>query len=328
MTRTVAVVVPAHNESGRIGAMVSSLGPACVAAVGEDASALVHVVVVAHACSDDTAAVAAAAIAAWADVVVQAVASARVVVDNGAGAKVRAIRAGLVALAGVDIDVVVVADADIVVGVVGLAAVVAAVVADVVVVASAPQTPLPPRRRTPLAWALHRYNATRGFRAQRQWFNGRFYATRRWDFPDDDDVRARAAADGDGDDGSPLGADDVWLSRAALSVGPGAIVSVNGAADDDHDDLVIEYRAPETLAGMCQHLRRLRREVGRVNRLFPKLPRPSAEGSPQPQDLADGIALAIFNVALMLCRLWLWLETRRASAPIEPWPVVRESKAP
>ncbi len=79
---------------------------------------------------------------------------------------------------------------------------------------------------------------------------------------------------------------------------------------------------------MCQHLRRLRREVGRVNRLFPELPRPSAEGSPQPQDLADGIALAIFNVALMLCRLWLWLETRRASAPIEPWPVVRESKAP
>ena len=310
---TVLVVVPARDEAQRVGAMLLSLeGAVARAAVRHDISD----VVVAHACTDGTCDAASAAIAAWRS----PPAFARITRCDDAGGKVHAIVHG-VESAGANgraaPDVVVVVDADVVVPEGVIVALVDAV-GDGAVVASAPRAPLPPQRRSILAKALHRYNHTRGFGASRQWFNGRCYATRRWDFPSEREMNARARSCGH-DDG-PLLADDVWLSRVALRDGPGAIVEVAGPP--------ILYRAPETLFGMCQHLRRLRREVGRIDALFPELPRPPPEGPPHLSSVADVWAFCVFRVALSLCRLWLWWEAQSATTMTSSWNTVPETKAP
>jgi len=121
---------------------------------------------------------------------------------------------------------------------------------------------------------------------------------------------------------APLMADDVWLSRALAARAPGAIRHI-------HTDPVA-YRAPATLRGMSRTYRRLRRELARIDRLFPELPGPGRDREvDRLRGARDRLAFAIFQLALALCKAHAWLEEgahRLASTSPDPWPVVRESK--
>ena len=61
-------------------------------------------------------------------------------------------------------------------------------------VAMCPLRPLPPRRRSPLARALHTYNLRRGFSSSRTWFNGKLFAMRAWHVPTRAALASRVAA--------------------------------------------------------------------------------------------------------------------------------------
>ncbi len=310
----VQVLVPARNEAARLPRALAALAIAVDAV--RDRGFAVAVVVIAHRCTDDTAAV---AVAAGVDVVR---------CDRGEG-KVAALVAGLQATAtDGDVDVVhVVVDADVIVGPRTLRDLVAAVFDGGAQAAAPPLHAERPRRWTPLSWVLWRYNRARGFAATPPWLSGRCYAVAGLAFPDENALRARAEAAGADDDpllrpAHALLADDVWLSRALVARGgPGAVLHV------DTDAVV--FGPPATAAGMYAYFLRLTREVRRVDRLFPELPRPPPRRS-APTGLADHVAWAGFRAALALCRLRLRVDEARArrGAALDAWPVVLEGKQP
>jgi len=310
----VLVLVPARNEAARLPRTLAALAVAVDAA--RERGFAVHVVVIAHRCTDDTAAVAAAA---GVDVVR---------CDHGEG-KVAALLAGLQATGTVgDSDVVhVVVDADVIAGPRTLRDIVVAVAEGEALAAAPPLHPEPPRRWTPLSWVLWRYNRARGFASSPPWLSGRCYAVAGLAFPDEAALRARSEAAGADDDpllrpAHALLADDVWLSRALVARGgPGAVQHV------DTDAVV--FAPPATAAGMYAYFLRLTRELRRVDRLFPELPRPPPRRS-APGTLADRIAWAGFAAALAVCRLRLRVDEARArrGAALDAWPVVLEGKQP
>jgi glycosyltransferase involved in cell wall biosynthesis len=200
-------------------------------------------------------------------------------------------------------------------------------------VATCPLRPLPPRRRTPLALALHTYNARRGFSSSRTWFNGKLFAIRAWDVPERAALQgriARLAADPFYDFAAGLTVDDIYLSRMTVLVhGAGAIAET--AAGE------VAFRAPETLRGMNRYYRRMRRELERLDLLFPETAGVHRRVGRRTPDLlrsapvVEKVHYALFATALAACRLAYvteraWIRRVRR-APRAAWPPVEETKA-
>ncbi|HEY1100750.1 MAG TPA: glycosyltransferase [Myxococcota bacterium] len=298
----VRVVVPAKNEARSLPALLDSVHAAIAVARAEHPDWAIDVVVVAHRCVDDTAAVARDR-------------GAVVVVCDVAGGKVEALRAGLN-----DADCFVCIDADVVVGPRTIRDLVTALLASSSTLATCPPLAVPgaPAKWTPLAWALWRYNRARGFSKERLWLSGRCYAVRHVTFPTITEMTKRAETAGVL--AGPLLADDIWLSRALLAQGDDAIVHV------DTDPVV--FRPPATFSGMARTWRRLRRELRRIDVLFPELPSPGRDRriDMRGRPLADHVALAIFRAALRLVR-WQGRFFDDDDED-EAWPVIAESKVP
>ncbi len=172
-------------------------------------------------------------------------------------------------------------------------------------VVSPPLEPLPPRRRSRLARALHVYNARRGFSSRPSWFNGRCFAVRRWELPDRAELAGRIARlprDPFYRFEEGLRVDDVHLSRRIAALhGPSAFAEAPEGP--------VRYRAPETLRGMYRYYLRLRRELERESLLFPELePAHRRFGSRRADLLArapagERLAYLEFQAWLLLCRL-------------------------
>ena len=285
----VRVLIPAHNEQARIGRLLDSVANGLAAAERRGAVWRSETVVVLDRCVDDTESIARSQ-------------RALVLHCPSPFGKVEALRVGLTPA----VDVHVCVDADVVLGRNTLFDLVEALQQDPSVHATCP--PLAPEPlfgpKTPLAWALYRYNAARGFSSERLWLSGRCYAVRHVSFPSD------------------LQADDIWLSRALSAHSPGAIKHV------DTDPVC--YRAPSTIQGMSRTYRRLKRELARVDERFPELPSPGRDRKVDSlHSVGDRLAYAIFQAALALCRVHAvyreLLQPWRGELE-EPWPVVRESK--
>lgn len=306
----VRIVVPARNEQARLGPMLTSVRHALDTAEELGARWQSERVVVLDRCDDQTERTARDA-------------GASVLACPPPFGKVEALRAGMRR----DGAIHVCADADVLLGPRTLFDLVETLLREpTVLVACPPLAPLPlDLPATPLAWALQRYNAARGFSSERLWLSGRCYALRFVDFPEPGELARRAEEFGTArfrGQSARLLADDIWLSRALLAHGAHALRHV------DTDPVL--YRAPSSLRGMSRTYRRLQRELARVDLLFPELPRPGRDRKVDSLHGArDRLALAIFQLALTGCRAHAQLEAAAeawlSSAP-DPWPVVKESK--
>ncbi|MBX3184628.1 MAG: hypothetical protein KF915_18510 [Polyangiaceae bacterium] len=198
-------------------------------------------------------------------------------------------------------------------------------------VAFPPKLPLEPRRRTPIAWALHVYNLRRGFSSQRTWFSGKLFAIRRWSLPTPLEVLRRAERlprRAFYDYGAPLQVDDVLLSRQAVAEGGASAVRETARG-------LVRYRAPETLQGMYRTYRRLRRELERTDALFPETRPVHRQFGERRADqlasaqLSERAAWLVFQAALMGCRA-VYRVDRLAhdlgASPARPWPPIVETK--
>jgi hypothetical protein len=213
-------------------------------------------------------------------------------------------------------------DADVIVAPDTLVALCTAMLDDRVWVAVPDKRPLPPLRRTPLARALHVYNARRGFSSARAWFSGKLFAIRAWDAPDAAEIARRARALPPSrfhDFAAPLSVDDIYLSRR--------VVHDHGAASLRETAGVVWFRAPETWLGMYRYYRRMRRELERIEQLFPEL---GAHDRREP-DLLDAASASerrawhVFHTALAVCRLAYRVE-RVVGRVSDPWPAIAETK--
>jgi glycosyltransferase involved in cell wall biosynthesis len=294
----IRIVVPAHNEEQRLPGALQSINDAIACAGWSD----VEVVVVDDRSTDDTAAIARRFGA--------------TVIATATPGKVAALQAGVDH--GAAPSFIVAVDADVVVGARTLRDLVHRLQTDAHAHAACPPL-LPERRRwtTPLAWALYRYNATRGFSRDRLWMNGRCFVVRSLRFPTAPDIAHRASAARAPHCGDPLRVDDIWLSRSLLQHGEDAIAHVDTDA--------VYYRAPQTLRGMLQTWTRLQRELRRIDTLFPELPRPrSRRIDMRGRPASDFIALWIFQVALIACRTYARVDNKSDE---DAWPIVAESKS-
>jgi len=193
--------------------------------------------------------------------------------------------------------------------------------------------PVLPRCSSPFARALHTYNRRRGFSSSRRWFNGKLFAIRAWSVPSRAELAPRIASlapDPFYDFARGLVVDDIYLSRMILLThGPQAIREAPAGE--------VRYRAPETWRGMNRYYRRMRRELERVDALFPEsVTAHRAHGVRAPDLLAaapvvERMQYALFQLALAGCRAAYVLErawvrhVRRAPRPF--WPSVEETKA-
>jgi glycosyltransferase involved in cell wall biosynthesis len=301
----IPVIIAAHNEERAIGHCLDSL-IASARAAEERLPVRFHLIAVLDDCTDGTRAV------------VQQRKSVEILVSSGG--KVEAQRRAT----SMDAPFRVYADADLLADRDALGSLAQAMLEDRHLLAAFPKLePLPPKRRTPLAKALHLYNLRRGFSSQRTWFNGKFFALRKISLPSREEVRSRArllpkSKFFDYDQG--LIADDILLSRRVLLLGgPNALRETDGH---------VRYRAPETLRGMYFYYRRLRREITRTDALFPE-----TQGAHQtrvadllPQaPLREKALHAIFQCALMICRAFYRLEVA-GSFETDPWPAIAETK--
>jgi glycosyltransferase involved in cell wall biosynthesis len=200
-------------------------------------------------------------------------------------------------------------------------------------VATCPLRPLPPRRRTLLSAAIHTYNLRRGFSSSRTWFNGKLFAMRAWDVPMRAalDARiARLAPDPFYDFEAGLVVDDIYLSRSVVRThGPAALAESERA--------VVLFRAPETLRGMYMYYRRMRRELERLDALFPETIAVARAHGRRRADLVarapavERVRYVVFSGAVLACRAAYAAERawvrRMGRAPRESWPAIEETKA-
>lgn len=309
----VPLTIPARDEARGLGACLDSLAAACAEAEARLPVTLAPLVVL-----DDTRDAS------------ESIARARgIAVRRSTGGKVAAMCAGVRPA-----PFQIFADADIAVSRDAVAALCGTLLADPdVVVAMPAKLPHPPRRRySPLARALHVYNARRGFSAQRTWFSGKLFAIRTSAFaiPERAELARRAAALPASPFhayGEPLRVDDIYLSRAIVAAhGPEAIRETAG---------VLYFRAPETLAGMYRYYRRMRRELARIDALFPDLAAAARRYGTRTPVLAGAsfearAAYAVFASALAACKLAYAIEAtavdRFGVAPRDPWPAIAETK--
>jgi glycosyltransferase involved in cell wall biosynthesis len=303
---TIPLTITARDEERAIGACLDSLLAAVAVAEREHAVAIDPLVVLDD-CTDRTAAIAAAR-------GVRTLAS--------SGGKVEAQRA---ALRGGAFHIF--SDADIVVEPTAIAALCAAMLAnEQLAIAMPKKLPLPPRRATPLATALHAYNARRGWSSERAWFSGKLFAIRHWSAPSSRELATRAAglpASRFYEYAAPLRVDDIYLSRRTVhDHGRDALREV---------DATIHFRAPESARGMYRYYRRMRRELERIDRLFPELPKqhrtPDLLASAPPDERR---AWRVFQLALAGCRLAYRAERfacdRLRMPARDPWPAIAETK--
>lgn len=198
-------------------------------------------------------------------------------------------------------------------------------------VAYAAKSPLPPRRHTLMAAALHCYNRVNGFQRSRRYFSGKLFAIRDWQAPTLAELQPRLRdlpRDAFYDYHAGLRVDDIWLSRDILRrYGPGAIREVPGAH--------LWFRPAETLGGMYQIYLRMTREIGRLNALFPEtIPVHQRRGYDRAAEKSapwrDRVLWRVFRVALVLCRLRYklerWYYQQMSKSPIDAWQPVKESK--
>lgn len=200
-------------------------------------------------------------------------------------------------------------------------------------VATCALRPLPPRRRTLLAAALHTYNLRRGFSSSRTWFNGKLFAMRTWEVPRRLALGSRTAQlafDPFYDFDAGVLIDDVYLSRAVVRAHGSAAIAETEAGE-------VLFRAPETWRGMNRYYRRMRRELERLDTLFPETAAVHRRFGRRRADLLARTPLrecmhyALFSVALVACkaayvteRAWV-RHIRRA--PRSFWPPIEETKA-
>lgn len=310
----IPLIVTAKNEEASLGPCLRSL----LVAEGHARRHGVEIsmLVVADDCTDGTAEIAQ---------------SLGVPVIAASGGKVEAQRTGLAhATKTVPTPFAIFSDADILVEPTTLSTLVRAMDPPHVRVAFPDKEPLPPRRETTLARAIHTYNRRRGFSTQRTWFSGKLFAMRGWHVPLPEELCARAAtlpADPFLDLASPMRVDDIFLSRMVVAEG--------GVAALAPCDTLIRYRAPETWLGMLHVYRRMRRELERMDVLFPEhravgqrhgrrrydaLPRRPG------RELLDA---GVFAAALAGCKLAYRAEratTRWLGVQWNPWPKVGETR--
>jgi glycosyltransferase involved in cell wall biosynthesis len=312
----IPLVIAAKNEERALGACLDSL-LASAAFAERHAGIRFDPAVILDDCVDATAAVAASR-------------GVRTIVSSGG--KVEAQRRGLVTGAPFQVF----ADADIAVEEETLLALARAMDDPAAFVACPPRRPLPPARRTPIARAIHVYNAHRGFSAQRTWFNGKLFAIRRWAIPTLAELGPRLA-------GVPrdrfyqahlgLRVDDVYLSRTiAREHGPGAIRETATGA--------LWFRPPETLRGMYRYFRRMRMEIERLDRIFPETRSTHREyGIRRTDPAAVARATAgerrlflLFQAAVKGCEIVYAAERafylHVARTPCADWPPIAETKRP
>jgi hypothetical protein len=305
---TIPLTITARDEERSIGACLDSLLEAAAFAERELAVTLDPVVVLDE-CTDRTAAIAQAR-------------GVRTLASRGG--KVEAQRA---ALRGGAFHVF--SDADITVERHALAALCSAMLADERLAIAMPRKlPVAPRRSTPLATALHAYNARRGWSSQRTWFSGKLFAIRRWSVPIAEELARRASALPASrfyDFAAPLRVDDVYLSRRAAND--------HGDAAFREVDAALHFRAPETWRGMYRYYRRMRRELERIDRLFPELHAPRQTRSPDLLAAAppgERRAWRVFQLALAGCRIAYRAERfacdRLGMPARNPWPTIAETK--
>jgi glycosyltransferase involved in cell wall biosynthesis len=198
-------------------------------------------------------------------------------------------------------------------------------------VAYAEKYPVPPLRRTPLARALYLYNLREGYQTRRHYFNGQFFAIRRWAIPSAVELKWDPALDNFFLHlSSGIRCDDIYLSREILrSAGPGVLRCLPAG---------IEYRPPETLRGMFRKYQRMRLEIERLHCYFPeskpvhkqwgrrRLDRSRILAAPVSEKLYYGL----FQAALLLCRVAYRAQrfyySRFAAAPCPTWAPVTETK--
>ena len=190
--------------------------------------------------------------------------------------------------------------------------------------------PLAPARTTLLARALHCYNRVNGFQEPRRYFHGRFFAIRDWRVPTREELRPRLSSmpeDRFYDFHAGMRVDDIWLSRDILRrYGPDAIREAGAE---------IWFRPPETFAGMYRTYHRMRREIERLNRMFPETVMVHQQRSYDWEavrcaSLEDRWLWRYFRIALVLCRVRYRCEKlfyqRLSRTVCAPWPPIEETK--
>jgi glycosyltransferase involved in cell wall biosynthesis len=223
-------------------------------------------------------------------------------------------------------------DADILVGANVITALSRAMLSDPKLQVTYPRKrPLRPMRRTLLAAALYCYNRVEGFQTSRRYFNGKLFAIRDWQAPTIEQLQPRLA--GLTDDRfynyhSGLRVDDIWLSRdILLRHGAQAIREVEAAE--------ISYQPPETLTGMYRMYLRMRREIERLNVLFPEsVPAHQARQHDREAErrapVTDRLLLRVFNLALVWCKIRYRMDRfyyqNLSSETMDAWKPVSETK--
>jgi glycosyltransferase involved in cell wall biosynthesis len=316
---SVPVIVCAKNEERALGPTLEALLAACEHAE-EQGSFTYDVRVVLDDTTDGSATVARR--------------HPRVTILESSGGKVEAQRTGLRAQAGAPAPFAIFCDADVRPSEDALLALTRLLDArPEIQVATCPLRPLPPRRSTPLAAALHTYNLRRGFSSSRTWFNGKLFAMRGWDVPARAELASRIAAlpvDPFYDLAAGVVIDDIFLSRAVvLAHGPAALAETPSGE--------VLFRAPETWRGMHRYYRRMRRELERLDLLFPETVTAHRRHGRRRADLLPDAPLrervhyALFASALVVCKTAYVAERafvrHLRRAPRDPWPTIEETKA-
>ncbi len=264
----IPVTITAKNEARAIGRMLDSLRTAIAYAHAHEPRLRLDPLVVLDDCADATGVIAEGR---------------GFTCVTSSGGKVEAQRRGLR-----DGPFAVFADADIVIGPTVLAELASVMLAKPEVRVAFPMKhPLPPRRRTPLARALHVYNQREP--ATPRWFSGKLFAIRDWSIP------------------RGVIADDIYLSRV--------VMRDHGAGALHRTPSPIWFRAPETIAGMYAYYSRLRSTAEQLDATLPGV----RFGGEPPGILRTPL---IVRGALLLCRARYALERPAPDA----WPVVAESK--
>jgi len=227
---------------------------------------------------------------------------------------------------------VIFSDGDILVGESALVAVCRAMLETPILQVAYPRKiPLPPQRRSLLAAALYCYNRVNGFQNARRYFNGKFFAIRDWRVPTLEELQPRFALlsrDGFYDFHSGMRIDDIYLSRDILRrYGPEAIRETSEGE--------IFFRPPESFSGMYHTYRRMRREIERLNILFPETApvhqrRQYDRDAERRAALRDRLLWRWFRVWLGVCVARYHLEKlyyrHFASSPSPAWPTITETK--
>lgn len=194
------------------------------------------------------------------------------------------------------------------------------------------KVPVPPLRRSLLAKALYQYNLNNGYQNDRQYFNGQFFAIRKWNIPEPKKMDFPEILDNSFLNlKAGVRCDDIYLSRMILfEFGQSAIECV---------DSILYYRPPETIKGMFRKYQRMVLEIERLNILFPAtVPTHRRHGVRTrywKKALRKGrknfFYLLIFDFYLFLCKAKYFFDRNLSlifGKEYKTWKTVKETKQP